>query len=93
MHVPERCNRRRLPPRPAPLQVIDELLVLDTRSMEWQQPRLPAGQRLPSARNAASLVPAVPGGATLVLHGGWKAFVESYDDTFVVEVRGAAGSS
>ncbi len=69
------------------MQVVDELLVLDTRSMAWQQPGLPAGQALPSARNAAALVPAAPGSSSLVLHGGWKAFVESYDDTFVVEVQ------
>lgn len=68
------------------LQVIDELLVLDTASMAWRKPELAEGQ-LPSARNASSMVPATAGSSTLVLHGGWKAFVESYDDTFLLELK------
>ncbi len=68
------------------MQVIDDLLVLDTASLAWRKPEVAQGQ-LPSARNAASMVPMAAGSSTLVLHGGWKAFVESYDDTFLLEVK------
>ena len=60
--------------------------MLDTKALRWERVEQPAGSgQLPRARNAASLVPAAPGGSTLVLHGGWKAFVESYCDTHLLE--------
>lgn len=48
----------------------------------------PAGGDLPSPRNAAVGVPlpAAAGGLRLLIHGGWRAFVESYADTFELSV-------
>ncbi len=65
---------------------MDDLLVLDTASLTWRKSEVAAGQ-LPSARNAASMVPAAAGSSTLVLYGGWKAFVETYNDTFLLEMQ------
>jgi hypothetical protein len=81
-----RCKRPLAPGLSLGLQVLDELLALDTRDMMWQRLQQPAGQQLPGARNGSTMVPAGPGSSTLVMHGGWKAFVESYDDTHLLQV-------
>ena len=60
--------------------------MLDTDSLAWTEPQVAAG-KLPSARNAASMVQAAAGSSTLVLHGGWQAFVETYNDTFLLEMQ------
>lgn len=54
------------------------------------------GGALPAARNAAVMVPLAPpqgsavggsgGGAQLLLAGGWRAFVETYNDSFLVQL-------
>jgi hypothetical protein len=54
----------------------------------------PEGGKLPSPRNAAIGVPlsdcsgpADAGGALeLLIHGGWRAFVETYNDTFILSM-------
>jgi hypothetical protein len=45
---------------------------------------------MPPARNAAVMVPLPQrggGGPQLLLHGGWRAFVETYDDTYMVQLQ------
>ncbi len=68
------------------LQPLNDLFVLDTKQLQWQYPRLAPGAG-PSPRNAAT-VTAV--GGKLVLYGGWNPFVETYNDTFVMDVSGYA---
>ena len=52
----------------------------------------PAGGKLPSPRNAAVGVPLSDcsgpggGGLELLIHGGWRAFVETYADTFIMSM-------
>ncbi len=44
----------------------------------------------PRPRNAATLVPLPPAGAErgrFLYHGGWKAFKETYNDTYIVVVE------
>mmetsp|Transcript_41823 Transcript_41823/g.103152 ORF Transcript_41823/g.103152 Transcript_41823/m.103152 type:complete len:208 (+) Transcript_41823:277-900(+) len=48
-----------------------------------------AAAGIPYRRNAASLTtlaPAADGRARLLLHGGWDPFVETYDDTHILEL-------
>jgi len=46
------------------------------------------GDALPSPRNAAVGAPLSGGGGKLdlMIHGGWKAFVETYSDTFILSM-------
>jgi hypothetical protein len=55
---------------------------------EWLVPEV-SGAR-PSARNAAVLAPLRPadGQARWLLHGGWRPFVQSYNDSFLVTLEG-----
>ncbi len=52
---------------------------------------------MPSPRNAAAIAPLPArggGGATAaVVHGGWRAFVESYSDTHVMRVEASAAEA
>ena len=67
------------------LQPLNDFFVLDTRALRWQYPKLAPGGAAPSPRNAATLTAV---GARLVLHGGWNPFVQTYNDTFVMDVSG-----
>lgn len=64
------------------LQPLDDAWVFDTEEERWEEPVI-TGCR-PSARNAAVLVAGSEG--TLVYHGGWRAFQETYNDTFVMRL-------
>jgi len=66
------------------LQPLNDFVVLDTKQMRWQYPKLAAGNG-PSPRNAATLTRI---GDKLVLYGGWNPFVETYNDTHVMDVSG-----
>ena len=57
----------------------DALFYLDTQRNVWVFPS--AHSRLPSPRNAAAMC-AVDGG--LLLHAGWQAFVETFNDTYLL---------
>jgi hypothetical protein len=59
--------------------------VLDTQRLSWHQARLEGAT--PSPRNAALLEQAAPG--ALLYHGGWRAFQETYNDSFLLELRAA----
>lgn len=76
------------------LEMLGDAAVYDGAANEWRA--APAAPGLPSPRNAAVGVPlpSSPGGAEgggeglrMLVHGGWRAFVESYSDTFVVSVK------
>ena len=67
------------------LQPLSDFFVLDTRALAWQYPKPAPGAAGPSPRNAATLTAV---GSSLVLHGGWNPFVQSYNDTFVMDVSG-----
>lgn len=81
------------------LEMLQDAYVLDTSSSSWLVPEVAAEQGsssgggvasggMPSARNAAVMVPMRAGAAggqpQLLLAGGWRAFVETYNDTYLV---------
>jgi N-acetylneuraminic acid mutarotase len=82
------------------LEMLQDAYVLDTSSSSWVVPEVSgqcssgdaaagASGELPSARNAAVMVPlhaGAGGQAQLLLAGGWRAFVETYNDTYLVTV-------
>ena len=59
--------------------------MLDSKALCWQYPKLAPGAAGPSPRNAATLTAV---GSSLVLYGGWNPFVQSYNDTYVMDVSG-----
>lgn len=73
------------------LEMLQDAFLYDTASNTWLIPDVQPLQSaaghgataLPSGRNAAVMVPL---GDQLLLHGGWRAFVESYNDTYLVTV-------
>ncbi|KAF6248736.1 galactose oxidase [Scenedesmus sp. NREL 46B-D3] len=83
------------------LEMLQDAYVLDTSSSSWLVPELAgacsssdagsgASGGMPSARNAAVMVPLRAGAAgtaggspQLLLAGGWRAFVETYNDTYL----------
>ena len=67
------------------LQPLKDFIVLDTQHMQWRYPKMKDGSG-PLPRNAASLTRV---GDRLVLYGGWNPFVETYNDTHVMDVSGA----
>jgi N-acetylneuraminic acid mutarotase len=82
------------------LEMLQDAHVLDTSSSSWVVPEVTGqcsdaaaagGGGLPSARNAAVMVPlhagAADGQPQLLLAGGWRAFVETYNDTYLVTVK------
>ena len=66
------------------LQPLNDFFVLDTKQMKWLYPKL-AGGAGPAPRNAATLTAV---GDKLVMYGGWDPFVQSYNDTYVMDVSG-----
>ena len=64
------------------LASLDDLWRLDCASRRWQRLGSSAEHGGPSPRNAAVMAAARP--QTLVLHGGWLPFKESYSDTWVL---------
>lgn len=68
------------------LEMLGDAVLLDTQECRWVTPGV-SGQ-LPSPRNAAAGVAVPVGGSTqgVLMYGGWKAFVESYNDTFLLSL-------
>lgn len=66
------------------MQPLNDFVILDTKQMRWQYPKLAAGNG-PSPRNAATLTRVA---GKLVLYGGWNPFVETYNDTHVMDISG-----
>ncbi len=64
------------------LQPLDDVFVLNTTTNEWWWPEHSSGNQ-PLPRNAA-IMNRVDG--HMVLHGGWAAFVETYNDTWRLEI-------
>ena len=67
------------------LQPLNDFIILDTEQMQWRYPKMTDGSG-PLPRNAATLTRV---GDRLVLYGGWNPFVETYNDTHVMDVSGA----
>lgn len=75
------------------LEMLGDAFVYDGDADAWEKVT-PEGGKLPSPRNAAIGVPlsdcsgpAGAGGALeLLIHGGWRAFVETYNDTFILSM-------
>ncbi|KAI8474475.1 MAG: galactose oxidase [Monoraphidium minutum] len=71
------------------LEMLGDAFIYDLDKNAWEEV-VPTGGALPSPRNAAVGVPLSPpaAGASLDLlaHGGWRAFVESYNDTCIISV-------
>lgn len=69
------------------LQGLGDAWLLDTATEEWRE--LPVQGAVPRARNAAVLValtPATASASTLLYHGGWEAFQQTYNDTFLLNL-------
>ena len=64
------------------MQPLNDFIVLDTKEMQWRYPKLADGSG-PLPRNAATLTRV---GDKLVLYGGWNPFVETHNDTHVMDV-------
>jgi hypothetical protein len=76
------------------LEMLQDVQLFDTEANSWVVPEVAAaasGQpALPAARNAAVMVPLPDKGAgqpQLLLAGGWRAFVETYNDTYLVKLQ------
>lgn len=71
------------------LEMLGDVQLYDTEANSWIAAELAAGPDLPAARNAAVMVPLPDKGeqGQLLLAGGWRAFVETFNDTFVVNVQ------
>lgn len=76
------------------LEMLGDVQVLDlgqgTGDGQWVE--VASGGSTPSARNAAAaaMLPNSDGSGSkrrLLMHGGWKAFVETYNSTYLVDVE------
>ncbi|GBF89617.1 hypothetical protein Rsub_02335 [Raphidocelis subcapitata] len=70
------------------LEMLGDAFAYDVAKNEWEAVQPAAGGALPSPRNAA-VGAALRGGSgmlELLIHGGWRAFVESYSDTFILTI-------
>jgi N-acetylneuraminic acid mutarotase len=70
------------------LEMLGDAHVYDTQANAWLVPAVEGN--LPAARNAGVMVPLpqrqAGDGAKLLLSGGWKAFVETFNDSFLVQL-------
>lgn len=75
------------------LEMLQDAFLYDTVSNSWVVPDVKplksasaeqAARSLPVGRNAAVMVAL---GLQLLLHAGWRAFVETYNDTYLVTVE------
>lgn len=65
------------------LEPLADAWALDTEALCWRQ--LSIQGDAPSARNAAMLAPL--GGGQLLYHGGWRPFVETFNDTYILQLE------
>jgi len=68
------------------LEMLGDVLLFDASKGQWVTPSVEG--MLPAARNAAAAV-VLEGsgqGKELLLYGGWRAFVESYNDTYIFRI-------
>lgn len=91
--MPHLSSQKRLPVRfccreEGGLQPLDDTFVLDTTANEWRWPEEGSGSGgKPAARNAGTmnLVGGGPeSGGQLLLHGGWKPFVVTWNDSWLL---------
>jgi hypothetical protein len=72
------------------LEMLGDAFEYDVAQNAWRpaEPAAGNGGALPSPRNAAAFAAlnGTEGGAglELLVHGGWKAFVETYNDTYLI---------
>lgn len=64
------------------LRPLGDTFVLDTEANEWRWPET-SDDSQPLPRNAATMNCA---GDQLVFYGGWQAFVETYNDTWLLQL-------
>lgn len=77
------------------LEMLQDVVLYDTEANSWVVPEVGAphgssNAELPAGRNAAVMVPLPDegaGGPQLLLAGGWRAFVETYNDTYLVKLQ------
>ena len=76
------------------LEVNDELHILDVAANKWLTVVASSPGKRPAARNAATLTElagrqdrAGNRAGMMVLHGGWRAFVETYNDTYLLQLH------
>lgn len=77
------------------LEMLQDVVLYDTEGSSWVVPEVAAphgssNAELPAGRNAAVMVPLADEGAEgpqLLLAGGWRAFVETYNDTYLVKLQ------
>lgn len=71
------------------LEMLGDAWLYDVEANAWRQVK-PEGGKLPSPRNAAVGVPLSPPSEghrlDLLVHGGWRAFVETYNDSFILSL-------
>jgi hypothetical protein len=71
------------------LEMLHDLLLLDVTNRQWVVPEYEGV--LPCARNAAAAVVLGKSGGhgmrELLVYGGWRAFVESYNDTHLFRIQ------
>ncbi|KAG2502040.1 hypothetical protein HYH03_000534 [Edaphochlamys debaryana] len=81
--------------QPGKLQPLDDVVVYDTQAKRWLEAKV-EGPR-PRARNAHVMVPLRPAAGSaadrFLLHGGWRPFVESYNDSFIVTVEAGGAAA
>ena len=63
------------------LQPLDDVFVYNVEHNAWQQPTVTGPK--PRARNAAVACLVTP--TSMLLHGGWNPFRETYEDTFYLK--------
>lgn len=77
------------------LEMLQDVQLYDIEANSWVVPEVAAADgssnaELPAARNAAVMVPLSEqgsgGGPQLLLAGGWRAFVQTFNDTFLVQL-------
>lgn len=74
------------------LEMLQDVFLYDSASNTWMTPDEQAlesaeggsGGKAPAGRNAAVMVPL---GKQLLLYGGWQAFNETYNDSYIVSVE------
>jgi hypothetical protein len=67
------------------LEMLGDVVLYDTEANSWVVPELAAGADVPAPRNAAVMVPLA--GGQLLLPGGWRAFVETYNDSYLIGLK------
>lgn len=70
------------------LQPLNDLFILDCANLSWQWPELDESSA-PLPRNAH--IAADISGKSLLIHGGWNPFQETYNDTQILNIGDLSG--